>query len=642
MSYKSPSPFAVYCAPPKYEEPLDSLHELINEIKIPSENDQSRRNWELQWKTGLKVSLKSSIHSKKEEILEYISRCTFLAVEEIKHKDFTLDLFFDLIYERENNDLEAIHRKLQNFQVLILSKHYVGYSNPVLKDALGDEFQGHDDVSEGKLSDLTSLDSDIEMEDGTKSGMEVLLQKCNDCLEITFLSLDHSELHWTMSTLTLQPKGHWQRCILDQPRFPTKLEAIKLIKHDILSNVLVELRNIPKATYNTQKWRQLVQESHLDQTIMHITNPQYLLRYASDERFTWRVEIHREMVLRFALANFLQMWSPKDLQKSWVANPLQYQPMQPGSVSFPESAAGFFSILAEKQILQVEAFTFSVLFLLGKYSNFDYWWQHSIAPALSFHNYKVIHVNFRELEGLEREFPGLKGGGVSRVNGDKKPVSCGAHTIYTPEQLHLERVYQDQAKVTRCGKHVWVPTTGDPNKPRQPNDKVEMVIYNAWTQNVVEKLVKNNNTSSNVSALNRQNNVEGSMEAFGNRVPMSGGTGDGLRAYKGIDATTTRGVDEIFNKAEDSMAMQEVARYLDPDLFRDLEKMTADSEKLGRLGSTLFTAHGYIALQHLERSDLYRSFCSQLAWRAERKWDEFGFVYAQMGYYIATEANMLW
>lgn len=77
-----------------------------------------------------------------------------------------------------------------------------------------------------------------------------------------------------------------------------------------------------------------------------------------------------------------------------------------------------------------------------------------------------------------------------------------------------------------------------------------MVIYNAWTQNVVEKLVKNNNTSSNVSALNRQNNVEGSMEAFGNRVPMSGGTGDGLQAYKGIEATTTRGVDEIFNKAK--------------------------------------------------------------------------------------------
>ncbi|KAE9388508.1 hypothetical protein BT96DRAFT_981029 [Gymnopus androsaceus JB14] len=341
--------------------------------------------------------------------------------------------------------------------------------------------------------------------------------------------------------------------------------------------------------------------------------------------------------------------APKDLQKAWVANPLQYQPMQSGSVSCPESAAGFFSILAEKQILQVEAFTFSVLFLLGKYSNFDYWWQHSIAPALSFHNYKlkdinprnihsrclqlvkmtkeklqtkiaelkledaphgelrsnqyfqseeqitkslyknhaseikVIHINFRELEELEREFPGLKGGGVSRVNGDQKPVSCGAHTIYTPEQLHLECVYQDQAKVARCGKHVWVLTTGDPNKPRQPHDKVEMVIYNAWTQNVVE--------------------------AFGNQVSMSGGTGDGLQAYKGIEATTTRGVDEIFNKAEcglfadavqDSMAMQEVARYLDPDLFRDLEKMTTDSEKLGRLGGTLFTAHGYIALQHLE------------------------------------------
>ncbi|KAE9397318.1 hypothetical protein BT96DRAFT_995916 [Gymnopus androsaceus JB14] len=92
MSNKPPGPFAVYCAPPEYEKPPDSLHQFLNEIKFPSENDQSCRN-----------------------------------------------------------DLKAIHRKLQSFQVLILSKHYIGYSNPVLKDALGDEFQGHDDVSEGEL-----------------------------------------------------------------------------------------------------------------------------------------------------------------------------------------------------------------------------------------------------------------------------------------------------------------------------------------------------------------------------------------------------------------------------------------------------------------------------------------------------------
>lgn len=43
---------------------------------------------------------------------------------------------------------------------------------------------------------------------------------------------------------------------------------------------------------------------------------------------------------------------------------------------------------------------------------------------------QVIHVNFRELEGLEREFPGLKGGGVSRVNGDQKPVSVSFFFLY--------------------------------------------------------------------------------------------------------------------------------------------------------------------------------------------------------------------
>ncbi|KAJ3804189.1 hypothetical protein F5876DRAFT_83604 [Lentinula aff. lateritia] len=131
------------------------------------------------------------------------------------------------------------------------------------------------------------------------------------------------------------------------------------------------------------------------------------------------------------------------------------------------------------------------------------------------------------------------------------------------------------------------------------------------------------------------------MIPFGTRVPKGGAPADGLRPFEGINATTISGVDKFFAQAENAMAYDKVAKYLDPDLYHEFQKRTMDSEKLGRIGGTVYSCHNYMAIQHLENTDACRSFCSQLESIRNYQY-EMAFVYSQMGYWIETESNTFW
>jgi hypothetical protein len=82
---------------------------------------------------------------------------------------------------------------------------------------------------------------------------------------------------------------------------------------------------------------------------------------------------------------------------------------------------------------------------------------------------EIIQVSFRSIEELEAKFPGIVGAGISIA---PNPVQCGAHKIYTPEELGLFPVKINQEKLDRCKKMEFVLTTGDPTIPRQPGDRV--------------------------------------------------------------------------------------------------------------------------------------------------------------------------
>ncbi|KAJ3925903.1 MAG: hypothetical protein NXY57DRAFT_967128 [Lentinula lateritia] len=168
-----------------------------------------------------------------------------------------------------------------------------------------------------------------------------------------------------------------------------------------------------------------------------------------------------------------------------------------------------------------------------------------------------------------------------------------------------------------------------------------MVLFDAFSDSCSKRMIVNFNQSTEVAALQRQGRVGGDMIPFGTRVPKGGAPGDGLRPFEGINATTISGVDEFFAQAENAVAYDKVAKYLDPDLYHEIQRCTMNSEKLGRIGGTVYSCHNYMAIQHLENTDACRSFCSQLELVRNHQY-EMAFVYSQMGYWIETESNTFW
>ncbi|KAJ4494125.1 hypothetical protein C8R41DRAFT_866847 [Lentinula lateritia] len=158
----------------------------------------------------------------------------------------------------------------------------------------------------------------------------------------------------------------------------------------------------------------------------------------------------------------------------------------------------------------------------------------------------VLQVQFLNQLELEKRFPGLIHGGVTSV---PDPVQIGAGTMYDYKDLRLHKVCEDQQKIASCGQHRWIITTGDPTHPRQKEDKVEMVLFDAFSNSCLKRMIFNFNHSTEVAALQRQGRVSGDMIPFGTRVPKGGAPADGLRPFEGINATTTTGVDEFFAQA---------------------------------------------------------------------------------------------
>lgn len=90
-----------------------------------------------------------------------------------------------------------------------------------------------------------------------------------------------------------------------------------------------------------------------------------------------------------------------------------------------------------------------------------------------------------------------------------------------------------------------------------------MVLFDAFSNSCLKRMIVNFNHSTEVAALQRQGRVGGDMIPFGTRVPKGGAPGDGLRPFEGINATTISGVDEFFAQAEvGDLLIYVIERYI--------------------------------------------------------------------------------
>jgi hypothetical protein len=82
----------------------------------------------------------------------------------------------------------------------------------------------------------------------------------------------------------------------------------------------------------------------------------------------------------------------------------------------------------------------------------------------------------------------------------------------------------------------------------------DFYLFNTFAPNVLQKLLKHHEELTGIEPLTRGRQFNwftpGQMIGIGPRVACSGGDGDALRLYEGMEAATEAGLNALFNHAE--------------------------------------------------------------------------------------------
>ncbi|KAF8987153.1 hypothetical protein BDZ89DRAFT_917366, partial [Hymenopellis radicata] len=213
--------------------------------------------------------------------------------------------------------------------------------------------------------------------------------------------------------------------------------------------------------------------------------------------------------------------------------------------------------------------------------------------------------------------------------------------VVHPADYHLRRIAPDDEIIERCGQHVFLMVV----PPNHLLTQVDFVFYNAYDQTILAEVQQHHEQLSGMKPLTRGQQFRfwtgGTMICFGSRQPSGGGPGDNYTIYAGMDCYTINGMKASFNMILGGLLMNEVARRVWPDVFRDMKKATECTDHFGVDGMNLYRCRGYRAPLHRDH-DVCRGLCGQVEWDADAKFAEYAFCQPEWGYYIVTRANMIW
>ncbi|KAF8830380.1 hypothetical protein HHX47_DHR2000713 [Lentinula edodes] len=285
-------------------------------------------------------------------------------------------------------------------------------------------------------------------------------------------------------------------------------------------------------------------KSELPSTIAQITSPQYLVHYTTESKFSFRAQIYQQTALFYQLGTILNKWTPLEVKETWKKNAPMKIKYFPSIESSPPKGLfskliGYLKPQSAMSKIEKDGLTESTLAYTP----------HGLIMA------KIIK-NSVEYFKFEHEVSSY----MKKFHIPHPEDAIGAGTMYDYKDLRLHKVCKDQQKIASCGQHRWIITTGDPTHPRKKEDKVEMVLFDAFSDSCLKRMIFNFNHSTEVAALQRQGR---DMIPFGTRVPKGGAPADGLRPFEGINATTTSGVDEFFAQAEvGDLLIYVIERYI--------------------------------------------------------------------------------
>ncbi|KAJ8093615.1 hypothetical protein PM082_020475 [Marasmius tenuissimus] len=222
--------------------------------------------------------------------------------------------------------------------------------------------------------------------------------------------------------------------------------------------------------------------------------------------------------------------------------------------------------------------------------------------------------------------------GVGDSENGKGPIIMSANG--------LQRIAAQDEILERCERQII-----HIEEESRPGQIIDFVFYDAFPPSDLEMLISHHNTSSGVRPLTRGSQFKfwssGAMFPFGSRMATGGNEADGYVEYAGITAETVDGIEVLFNQAESSLMLSEVARLVDDKFAADLDEAGALCDHVGVSGANLYTCDDYAAPLHCD-DDAVRSLSCQLVKNVHTEYDEYGFANLAYGYYIATRANMAW
>ncbi|KDR77442.1 hypothetical protein GALMADRAFT_65655, partial [Galerina marginata CBS 339.88] len=220
-----------------------------------------------------------------------------------------------------------------------------------------------------------------------------------------------------------------------------------------------------------------------------------------------------------------------------------------------------------------------------------------------------------------------------------KPGSKDIQPILHPTKLGLKKVEWNDKILENCGMQLFMIVEAGTERI------LDFWIYNAFSEDNFNKLVQHHSRLQEVKSLDRGSQFnsysQGKMFPKGARAPMGGAPGDTYTFYTGMEAVTLKGIESLFDDAEDSMILSEAGRVISHDVYKDLQDMATHGDRLGISGANTYYCNNYTSPLHHD-NDAGAGLCAQLQLQAKSDLCEYGFTYADYGVYFASRSNSLW
>ncbi|KAJ3722194.1 hypothetical protein C8R42DRAFT_641631 [Lentinula raphanica] len=217
--------------------------------------------------------------------------------------------------------------------------------------------------------------------------------------------------------------------------------------------------------------------------------------------------------------------------------------------------------------------------------------------------------------------------------------------------LTLQCVQPNEDIVRRCGHQLClVVDEEDPKTPMSQivdwdTNVIDFVWFHPFNSETLAVLQDAVVESTGVSALKRGAQFEsysgGTMVPLGSRTASGGRAGDTYTSYAGLDATSEKGLDILFNQAAIADIMRAAAVHAHSKTVDKLEDWCNECDHMGMTGANIYNCTGYMAPIHRDQ-DTTRGLCTQVLLSADSSQHEFAFCNIEYKYFIATSTNCLW